>query len=115
MSSARRPAGWRLRVLVGVVFYVLMMVAWIYGRVDGPDADRLDALTLLVVVAHVAIGFLIGRLWAPLLVLSLVVLGAPAGTQDGSESPVLLALALYEMPVGALLLLLGVALYRATL
>jgi hypothetical protein len=114
MSVATRRSGGNSRLLAGVALYLLVMAVWIYARVDTPDANRFDTGEIvLLAAAHVIAGFLIGRWWAPALVLSLLVLGAPAGTQDGEEAPLVLALALYEMPIGALLLLLGVAMRRA--
>lgn len=106
------PGFWRsvrfdLRSTV-VLAYFLLMTAWIYGSADTGRDDVW--LAPLVVLAQVALGFGVGRWWAPILPLALVLIAVPAGVPDSAEGeplPLWFGL-MFAEPFAVALVLIGV-------
>jgi hypothetical protein len=76
----------RVRAREGIVTaYYVVMAAWIAAVDHGHDSISMLLLGLLL---QLALGFLLGRWWAPVLLIGVVALSVPAGTPevtDGSE------------------------------
>jgi hypothetical protein len=98
--------------------YIVAMSLWIYGVVDpslGFGSDTAAAVGIAALGAfHVAVGYALGRGWAPLLVLAVPLIAYPAGYADRGEFLIWIG-AMIFIPLGALLLFAGVAVRHALL
>ena len=69
--------------------YLVLMTAWVYGIGNRTGFDSYDWLVWVVLAAQPAMGLLVGRWWALLLPVAVVVISVPAGlppiTPDNAE------------------------------
>ena len=94
------------RLAVAAV-YLALMTAWVYGIGNRTGFDSYDWLVWVVLAAQPAMGLLVGRWWALLLPVAVVVISVPAGlppiTPDNAEPfPIFFGLgfaALFAIPL----------------
>lgn len=87
--------------------YLVLMTAWVYGIGNRTGFDSYDWLVWVVLAAQPAMGLLVGRWWALLLPVAVVVISVPAGlppiTPDNAEPfPIFFGLgfaALFAIPL----------------
>lgn len=102
--------------LVGALAYLALMTLWIYGVANRWDPGSGAWLIPVLVCVQVLAGLAIGRWWAVLLPIVVVLIAVPAGNPPDSPVtspyvepwPIWFGLAL-ETPVAVVLIALGVA------